>query len=118
MGSLILSRSFHVEQYEEQNQDEGGSDSFYNRDAGMEMDVGDAARNLFHDDVDGDALRLRDSEGMDVTSDVEESEESEDGDNPEDVAMVPLADILNARYGSANVSDFKDPLLNSMRSRI
>ena len=29
---------------------------------------------------------------------------SEDGEDPEDVAMVPMADILNARYGCSNVS--------------
>ena len=38
--------------------------------------------------------------------DVDEDEEDEDDDDedPSDVAMVPMADMLNARYESENVS--------------
>ena len=34
----------------------------------------------------------------------EEEEEEEDEEDSSDVAMVPVADLLNARYGSENVS--------------
>lgn len=52
--------------------------------------------------------------GMDVDEDSvnapqpEESEDSngDDAEDSSDVAMVPMADMLNARYGSENVSTF------------
>lgn len=51
--------------------------------------------------------------GMDVDDDPasapqpEENEDSDDEDvgDPSDVAMVPMADMLNARYGSENVGN-------------
>jgi SET domain-containing protein 6 len=33
----------------------------------------------------------------------EDDGDSDDGDNPANVAMVPMADMLNARYGCDNV---------------
>ena len=39
----------------------------------------------------------------DDTEDMELDAESDDDDDPANVAMVPMADMLNARYGCANV---------------
>lgn len=86
MGSRILSRSFDVEQWDQEEEE----DSKGNTSIGSSMDV----------DL--------------PSADVEEPpEEHEHGDNPDgdhdeeessNIAMVPMADILNARYGSENVS--------------
>lgn len=52
-------------------------------------------------DVDdpGDGEEAVDEESSDKDSDDEEIEDTSD------IAMVPMADILNARYDSVNVSD-------------
>ena len=90
MGSRILSRSFNVEKWDAEE--------------GQELHVPHSPES--HQD------------GMDVDSDVAEGigengeepqhvETEEDDDDDEDessnTAMVPMADMLNARYGSENV---------------
>jgi len=84
MGSRILSRSFDVERWEG---DEGNSDN----DEAAEASVGSAM------DVDQPAHSLAD----DSARDEEPSDEEEDDI---DVSMVPVADLLNARYRSENVT--------------
>ncbi|KAF8629219.1 hypothetical protein AX17_005802 [Amanita inopinata Kibby_2008] len=81
MGSRILSRSFHVERWH--------------------ADSGDSEANDLLGDT-SDSIH-------DVPMDSPENEESDDdveGENPSDVAMVPMADMLNARYGSENAKLF------------
>lgn len=87
MGSRILSRSFHVEEWQSQDVTVASLDSERIGD-GMEVDT-----------------PTKDPVGEDrsVNSD-SDSEDDEDVEDPADVAMVPIADILNARYGSENVS--------------
>lgn len=93
MGSRILSRCFHVEKWEgdeedEQEEDENKNDISHD---GMEVDEEPSAPN---ESVVSDR-----TEGEEVV----EEEDDEDDDDPSDVAMVPMADMLNARYGSENV---------------
>lgn len=92
MGSLILSRSFHVEQFDiDQESSDGEDEGKSYKDDGMDVVEEDLAANP---DASLEAVEEA------VNDDDDDSDESE---NPEDVGMVPLADILNAKYGSANV---------------
>ena len=95
MGSRILSRSFHVERWEgkdEENENDQTLATIPNKSDGMDVDTAD-------DTAD------QDPSNEDRGDDVEDSGETdnEDSEDPSDVAMVPLADILNARYRSENV---------------
>ncbi|GAA5996004.1 ribosomal lysine N-methyltransferase [Rhodotorula paludigena] len=72
MGSLVLSRSFHVESKEQQEDDEESSD--------------------------------------------DEDEEEEEREDVADVAMVPFADILNAKSGCDNARLFYEPTTLNMMS--
>lgn len=84
MGSRILSRSFSAE-----NWDGNGDDDVGEMDSAMKVDqnLEDPDLNRVDDDDDGNR-----------------SDEEEDEGDPSEVAMVPMADILNARYQTANVS--------------
>lgn len=104
MGSRILSRSFHVlrwkpdgeEPDEEAEVDEAEASSALNTD-GNAMDV----------DVPTDAPAVE----FDVQEPVEDAaaEDDEDDDDddryedPADVAMVPMADMLNGRFATETV---------------
>jgi SET domain-containing protein 6 len=79
MGSLILSRSFQVEALSTTDSVDS-SQTRSQEDAEMNLDE-PSPRELDDDD----------------------SDETEDEDDPANVAMVPLADMLNARYGCENV---------------
>lgn len=97
-GSRILSRSFNVERWEgEVEQDaEYAPEQDSNEDARANTSIGSAM------DVDdsGDGGELVDEESSDRDSDDEEIEDTSD------IAMVPMADILNARYDSVNAKLF------------
>ncbi|KAI0645857.1 SET domain-containing protein [Trametes meyenii] len=105
MGSRILSRSFHVEQWkgEPEDEDEGHEES---HDAAninaMDVDQQDAG-----DEVSG-PTQTEESDGPEEPHmEVEDSDEDdEDREDPADVAMVPMADMLNARYESENAKLF------------
>jgi SET domain-containing protein 6 len=87
MGSRILSRSFNVEKWDSgEGEDENAA---ANTSCGSEMDI---------DSPQG-------SEGKKSASHHDEAEEEDGGgiDESSDIAMVPIADMLNARYGSENV---------------
>jgi SET domain-containing protein 6 len=85
MGSRILSRSFQVEALSTT----GGVDS------GQTRAQEDAEMNL--DEPSPHALHHNDSD------ETEDDEDGDDEDDPANVAMVPLADMMNARYGCENV---------------
>lgn len=97
-GSRILSRSFNVERWEsEVEQDaehvppeDSNEDSQANTSIGSAMDVDDS----------GDGGEAVDEVSSDKDSDDEETEDTSD------IAMVPMADILNARYDSVNAKLF------------
>ena len=75
MGSRILSRSFRVEPLSTTDNVESSQTGAQEEDAEMNLDENDS----------------------------DESEDGDDEDDPANVAMVPLADMLNARYGCENV---------------
>ncbi|KAG2112090.1 hypothetical protein DEU56DRAFT_843138 [Suillus clintonianus] len=99
-GSRILSRSFNVERWEgeveveqdaEQVLEDSNEDTQANTSIGSAMDVDDS----------GDGGEAADEESSDRDSDDEDTE-----DIPEEIAMVPMADLLNARYNSVNAKLF------------
>ena len=84
MGSRILSRSFQVEPL-------STTDSV---DSSQTRAQEDAEMNL-------------DEPSPHELNDNDEDETEDDEDDPANVAMVPLADMLNARYGCENVRDHR-----------
>ena len=104
-GSRILSRSFTVTRWtdddkvEENKADDGevvGSDVDEVEDSHPNTSI---ESTMHIDDDHPHPPLLEDSkEGPESDS------EDEDEDDPSDVAMVPMADLLNARWGSENVS--------------
>ena len=102
MGSRILSRSFHVEQWkgehseEEEDQDEPGNSSAMDVDP-QEGDAPEGAAEAPEPEDAGDGV-----EEVNVEEE-EDDEDDEDREDPADVAMVPMADMLNARFESENV---------------
>ena len=85
MGSRILSRSFQVEALSTIDSIDSSQTP---ADEDAEMDL---------DDPSSHALNDNDSD------ETEGDDDSDYGDDPANVAMVPLADMLNARYGCNNV---------------
>jgi SET domain-containing protein 6 len=95
-GSRILSRSFQVEKWEgEDDVDEENPQANASADSGMDVANTSAGSGM---DVDEDPANAPQPD---------ESADSDDEDvgDPSDVAMVPMADMLNARYGSENVGN-------------
>lgn len=101
MGSLILSRSFHVEDAEDDSDDEEEGEQ--------------ATANADHEADESNASLLQAAEGMDIHNENGHIEEGEDDSDEEDedemeqvkhIAMVPWADMLNARHGCDNARLF------------
>ncbi|PSR99044.1 hypothetical protein PHLCEN_2v4201 [Hermanssonia centrifuga] len=97
MGSRILSRSFTVSKW---------TDDLENVEPS-----GDASANGANGNVDNTGMEVDESpiNGAEQEPDsMEESEDEhvEDIDDPSDVAMVPMADMLNARFESENAKLF------------
>ena len=82
-GSQILSRSFQVERWE--GEDEGEANTSI-------QSVGNTSG-----DMEVDEPSHPESEDNEIV------EEDSDDEDPSDVAMVPMADMLNAKYGCENV---------------
>jgi SET domain-containing protein 6 len=96
MGSRILSRSFDVEKDEDQPEEDADDETdevAANTSLGSAMDV-----DLPQEETES---AHGDSEHTDGDEDAEDEEEE-----PSGVSMVPLADMLNARYDSENVRVF------------
>ncbi|KAI0268844.1 hypothetical protein BC834DRAFT_867511 [Gloeopeniophorella convolvens] len=85
MGSRILSRSFQVEA------PAPGEEA----DAAMDTDAPQGVSHASSGDGEGQLEQLLDDDS-----------DSDDEDDPADVAMVPMADMLNARHGSENAKLF------------
>lgn len=104
MGSRVLSRSFQLEKAEGEDSENKGHDS-QERDTGGDesMDVDTSMDN-------GQAGSIANNANEDVLeagADGEDDEDSDDEDEDETlVAMVPMADMLNACYGSVNVRGY------------
>jgi SET domain-containing protein 6 len=86
MGSRILSRSFTVEKWRE---GEGEVEEVEDEDENAEKTSFSATAEM---DVDDD------EPGSSNIGDIEDSD-----DDSSDIALVPMADMLNACYGSENV---------------
>jgi SET domain-containing protein 6 len=92
MGSCILSRSFQVEAQPRLD----GSYALVLAHENPEMGLDDSSSLPRGND---------DTEDIDVESD----DDDDDDDDPANVAMVPMADMLNARYRCANVRSSCEP---------
>ncbi|KAH9946963.1 SET domain-containing protein [Amylocystis lapponica] len=93
MGSRILSRSFQVERWKEDDNEDSDSESSQEQDAHntSAMDVDEPAGVQ---DADPD------QENVD--------EDDDDAESSADIAMVPMADMLNARFESENAKLFHE----------
>ena len=106
MGSRVLSRSFNVEEWrkpdddekdEDENAESGTNTSFQNA---MDVDESPADEpEPNHAEEQEDSLSLEQL----VEADDDSESDDEGAEDPGDVAMVPMADMLNARYQSENV---------------
>jgi len=85
MGSRILSRSFNVEKWA----------------SGEDEEENAAANTSYGSEMDVDAPQA--TEGDESGSHRDEEEDGVGIDDLPDIAMVPIADMLNAKYGSENV---------------
>ncbi|KAE8220352.1 hypothetical protein CF326_g8769 [Tilletia indica] len=65
---------------------------------------------------DGAANKKAEGEGNDDESDDEDDEDEDEPEDTADISMVPLADMLNARYASDNARLFFHPSHLEMRS--
>ncbi|KAJ3544364.1 hypothetical protein NMY22_g2810 [Coprinellus aureogranulatus] len=105
MGSRILSRSFSVEKWQ------GGGDH--------EEHAGDKSTDSAMD-VDEQSAEdpSQGHEGSDDQGDENDSDEEGEQADSSDTAMVPMADMLNARYEHANASLFYEKeVLNMVATR-
>lgn len=95
MGSLILSRSFHVEEAESVG------------DVGQTREADTSAMSLAS--TDANVARSHDIKGeeqdLEAIDDLG-SEDDDDEENAKHIAMVPWADMLNARHGCDNARLF------------
>ncbi|KAH9929577.1 SET domain-containing protein [Epithele typhae] len=110
-GSRILSRSFHVEKWKREHGEEDDNDDDAAKEPGndsaMDIDVPEATESApqppppeidaEREEPDAEEVHV---EGFDEDSD------DEDREDPADVAMVPIADMLNARFESENAKLF------------
>ncbi|PFH49761.1 hypothetical protein AMATHDRAFT_146943 [Amanita thiersii Skay4041] len=82
MGSRILSRSFDVERWHVEG----------NEDTSTQETLADDSNEV----------------SIESSMDLESNEESDDDEKPFDIAMVPMADMLNARFESENAKLFHE----------
>jgi SET domain-containing protein 6 len=95
MGSRILSRSFTVEKWregEDEVEEVEGEDENVENSTTAEMDVDD------DDPAPRGGSEIEQELGSSNIGDIEDN-----GDDSSDIALVPMADMLNACYGSENV---------------
>ncbi|KAI0935355.1 hypothetical protein AcV7_003817 [Taiwanofungus camphoratus] len=98
MGSRILSRSFHVEPWREENEEY----TIETNNRILEVDVmSDASHQHEPLDAQVDPVGVGDDEGED-----DETVDDDDMEDPADVTMVPMADMLNASFEAENAKLF------------
>jgi SET domain-containing protein 6 len=95
MGSRILSRSFSLG-------DLGGEPE----DVGSEVGVMGKGKDSNGDRMDVDEAPAAGADDSLTDPDGDEGKDEDEDEDASDVAMVPMADMLNARYGSENVHLF------------
>ena len=99
MGSRILSRSFTVEKWEGEDSEHATMPAAPD---GMEVDTERATVQSSTEDLG--------AVEPDVGASISDDDDSEDEDDPANVAMVPMADMLNARFECENVNCSFSPL--------
>ena len=107
MGSRILSRSFIVSRWSGESEDDEGAE--------QEEATASSPGSM---EVDGKQFSVPPGDAEDPET--RDSDEDDDED-PSDVAMVPMADMLNARFESENVSLNDVPcllLLNDYQAKL
>jgi SET domain-containing protein 6 len=121
MGSSILSRSFTIEKMDDEQQradnDDAGNTSIVSTGSAMDIDEPKAKEpdccGNDHDHDHNNAHEHGKNDQLEHGQEGDEGDEGEDSDDEEEVAaevvMIPLADILNARYHSENVRLFYEP---------
>ncbi|KIY70636.1 SET domain-containing protein [Cylindrobasidium torrendii FP15055 ss-10] len=95
MGSRILSRSFDVERWEGEGDDE-------------ENEAANTSRDMDVDEPE--------PQGEAAPASAEDAVEEEEEEDPSDVAMVPVADLLNARFECENAKLFYEEKVLKMIS--
>lgn len=95
MGSSILSRSFHVKRDLSHAEPDDADISS----APAEVTV---VRNVPEEEKDDEGETALEEQEIEVDDDDEAAEEAEE-ENVADISMVPMADMLNARFESENV---------------
>ena len=103
MGSRILSRSFNVEKWDGEDDSDADADSVSKHQRSTDMDVDEDPPAPKSDQELPD-----EAQENSLIDDDDSEDEGEDADSS-DVAMVPMADMLNARYGSENVRPSTPP---------
>ncbi|KAF9227023.1 SET domain-containing protein [Gyrodon lividus] len=110
-GSRILSRSFTVSRWTEDGEDDHEGEGRNDGDEGEDIQVDTRANTSLGSAMDVDDPQESSHEDAGSVSDEDDEDEDED---PSDVAMVPMADLLNARWGSENAKLFYEPLILRM----
>lgn len=100
MGSRILSRSFDVEKWQGDEDEDENEMHEANTSMGSAMDVDENRA------ADPHSHRPEGEEHDEEEH--EEGEEEEEEQDSSDTAMVPMADMLNARFGSENAKLFHE----------
>ncbi|KDQ21492.1 hypothetical protein BOTBODRAFT_99899 [Botryobasidium botryosum FD-172 SS1] len=114
MGSRILSRSFHVEEWKGNHSDSDDEEE-HEEDGGEEQPevVVPAERPASEDKMAVDGENTIEPHPHTLEADDEEDDEAED---VSDVSMVPMADMLNARNGCDNANLFYEEHILEMRA--
>ncbi|EKM54733.1 uncharacterized protein PHACADRAFT_97093 [Phanerochaete carnosa HHB-10118-sp] len=115
MGSRILSRSFHVLRWkaygeqpdEEAEIGEADASSVLNVDvAASESSVMDI--DASNDEVENTTAEAADSAGHEAENGKDDDDDDDRYEDPADVAMVPMADMLNGRFNTETARLFYD----------
>jgi N-lysine methyltransferase SETD6 len=67
-------------------------------------------------DVEEMSVEEEPSSSRSNSEEIEDDEDTDDDDDPGNVAMVPIADMLNARYGCENVCVLRFSLKESLNN--
>ncbi|WFD41856.1 Ribosomal lysine N-methyltransferase 4 [Malassezia psittaci] len=101
MGSLILSRSFNVKRDLKHAEDDDTDIHSLPTEVGVQREIPGEVEELEADDSQADAVGEDDSDDDESGSDEDDEEE-----DVRDISMVPMADMLNSRFGSENTRLF------------
>ncbi|KAG9124878.1 hypothetical protein FRC07_009894, partial [Ceratobasidium sp. 392] len=104
MGSRILSRSFHVEPWRKDEDDQNEE----------KQDAKAEEAKQATEDADVSMESAQSEQPAEVEDGENDSDSDDEGENVEDVAMVPMADMLNARYDGENAKLFYEPKVLKM----